>query len=524
MVQIRECLILTCLIVFALEASAQDIHQNENQRIAASEIVGKIRSGVPVAYENVYIDGDLNLSKIERPVVSPLRMINSTINGSFNMNGITFMSSLDLGGTVISGNFTAVGVKFDSDASFAGAHFLRGAAFHLAKFGGIANFVGANFHGPVSLDYAQFSKLASFEGAAFWNYASFANAQFLGDTSLEKAHFLNGASMEFTRFNQLVSFWRSVFHGEVSFANSEFRGTANFIRVKFDDNAIFMGARFYSDATFSGSIFSKAAVFGLTTFEGFSDFSNAVFDSVAFFGLAKLEDNTRFVNTTFNSDLILTSSRIYTMQMENATFSANSKVALNEADFTRVIARWSSLKDHLVYDSAAYLALVKNYKNLEWRDDADDCYYQYRRITQSMEPWGLAKLIDVISWLSCGYGVRPSYTIFWSMFLIFIFGILFWAGNGVREIEWEYLSDEPVDSDTKQEEPDSEEKEEMEEAPKERLSFADALYFSAMSFTAQSPPSLYPVGIYKHIGMIEGILGWFLLGLFVVVLSGMLIR
>jgi hypothetical protein len=32
------------------------------------------------------------------------------------------------------------------------------------------------------------------------------------------------------------------------------------------------------------------------------------------------------------------------------------------------------------------------------------------------------------------------------------------------------------------------------------------------------------VGFYRHLAMEEGILGWFLLGLFVVVLSGVLIR
>jgi len=32
------------------------------------------------------------------------------------------------------------------------------------------------------------------------------------------------------------------------------------------------------------------------------------------------------------------------------------------------------------------------------------------------------------------------------------------------------------------------------------------------------------VGFYRHLAMAEGILGWFFLGLFVVVLSGVLIR
>jgi hypothetical protein len=45
-----------------------------------------------------------------------------------------------------------------------------------------------------------------------------------------------------------------------------------------------------------------------------------------------------------------------------------------------------------------------------------------------------------------------------------------------------------------------------------------------MFTTSQAPVNTYPVGVYRHLAMAEGILGWFFLGLFVVVLSGVLIR
>ncbi len=54
---------------------------------------------------------------------------------------------------------------------------------------------------------------------------------------------------------------------------------------------------------------------------------------------------------------------------------------------------------------------------------------------------------------------------------------------------------------------------------------------SPMPFTFPSPCSplpgtvnTYPVGFYRHLAMAEGILGWFLPRLFVVVMSGVLIR
>lgn len=61
--------------------------------------------------------------------------------------------------------------------------------------------------------------------------------------------------------------------------------------------------------------------------------------------------------------------------------------------------------------------------------------------------------------------------------------------------------------------------------PSQRVSLTDALYFSiAMFTTSQAPVNTYPVGVYRHLAMLEGIMGWFFLGLFVVVLSAVLIR
>jgi hypothetical protein len=163
----------------------------------------------------------------------------------------------------------------------------------------------------------------------------------------------------------------------------------------------------------------------------------------------------------------------------------------------------------MVYNGAAYLALVKNYKSLEWFDEADECYYKYRRIGQDQAPWGWGKISDIISWLSCGYGVRVSYTAFWCLFTILIFGVIFWAGKGMDKFVIEGV-ELPGDQRLR---------------PSKRVSFTDALYFSiAMFTTSQAPVNTYPVGVYRHLAMAEGILGWFFLGLFVVVLSAVLIR
>jgi len=69
--------------------------------------------------------------------------------------------------------------------------------------------------------------------------------------------------------------------------------------------------------------------------------------------------------------------------------------------------------------------MIKSFKELEQFDDADNCYYDYRKWSQRNKPFGWSKFSDYLAWISCGYGVRPSYTVFFSIFLIFLFAVLF---------------------------------------------------------------------------------------------------
>jgi hypothetical protein len=193
---------------------------------------------------------------------------------------------------------------------------------------------------------------------------------------------------------------------------------------------------------------------------------------------------------------------------QSAAAEGSSRSELHEDSDARFVVHWDKIKDHLQFDGAAYLALVKNYKNLEWFDDADNAYYEYRKISMEQKPLGWEKLLDILAWLSSGYGVRVSYVAFWCIFTIIFFGLIFWIGNGMRRFEIMGL-ELPVNIGIKD----------------QHVSLTDAMYFSvAMFTTSQAPVNNYPIGFYRHLAMIEGILGWFFLGLFVVVLSGLLIR
>lgn len=484
------------LFLFAFLASAcgaNGLQDSSNrsmghpQEVAAAQILIAIQSNQAVAFDNVSISGNLDLSKLTGPIGQQFKITNSTIIGTANFQEATFGEPLDLRGTT----------------------FLDNVSFAKAQFQGDANFAGTNFSADTDFRFTKFDRAVSFDGVRFGGVVSYANAQFDGNTIFEAANFLGDAKFDLAQFSRPVTFMGAVFSGDTSITNSQFGGTTIFMNSRFKGSTSFAGTRFASDVIFRLSRFNKGSSFGLTSFGGFSDFANVVFDDVAFFPASKFADNAYFIEAEFNQDLDLEDARINSMQLDNATFGNDSKINLKGADFTRLVVPWSTIKDRLEFNGAAYLALVKNYKNLERFDDADDCYFQYRQISQANEPWGWSKLADVISWISCGYGVRVSYTAFCCLFTILFFGAVFWAGNGMRRFEQIGLEIPGC----------------AEAIQKQRVSLVDAMYFSvAMFTTSQAPVNNYPVGVYRHLAMFEGILGWFFLGLFVVVLSGVLIR
>lgn len=454
--------------------------------LSASEVVSALRLGQPLDYDNVTITGPVDLRGLADPVAQPLKITNSRFLGPVNLEGATFNEPVDLRGSVFQGNVSFAKVRFQDDAKFAGARFL-----------GQTDYANAVFMG-----------LASFMSTRFFNDTSFGNVQFDGDAIFMQSGFAKDVDYNFAQFARLASFELAYFNN-VSFLETQFGGHTSFRAVRFAGNATFAATNFQSDVVFRGATFDRGSTFGLSAFRGLADFGNVVFRETAYFGGVKFSDLAYFVNAMFNRGLILEDSRLYSMQLDNATFGKDALINLNGADFTKFVVRWDAIKDRMVYNGAAYLALVKNYKNLEWFDDADNCYYQYRRIGQDQAPWGWSKISDIVSWISCGYGVRVSYTAVCCLLTILLFGVIFWAGKGMNkfEIEGMELPGNPT------------------MRPSQRVSLTDALYFSiAMFTTSQAPVNTYPVGVYRHLAMLEGIMGWFFLGLFVVVLSAVLIR
>ncbi|MDD4651142.1 MAG: pentapeptide repeat-containing protein [Methanothrix sp.] len=471
--------------------------------ISSQEIIEQLESNEPVYYDNIRILGDLDLGSLpDGRVSSKLAITNSSL-----------------------GNATFSGVTFAEDAIFWGSSF-GNASFEKACFLGLADFANASI-ANCSFSSASFAQTAYFAGTVFKDDVSFEDARFAEDVFFSGAIFAADADFNYSDFASYSYFTGAQFFGDALFSDVDFSGALDFSAAKLARQANFFQSRF-SSASFSNSVFSGPVQFGMAAFSGLSSFDRAVFadeanfnlarfsqaayfseaefHGLALFGLARFEDIASLLSDRFDDDINFKGSSITTMLLDKAQFAKSSRIILNDTDFSRFKAHWNEIEEHVVWDPGAYLALINNYHGLGWSADEDDCYYQYRSRSQAGKDWGWSRIIDILAWLSCGYGVRPSYAVFWSMATILAFGLLFWRGDGIRR------SAKPLHEPAE------------EGSLPEHATIRNALFFSTMVFLSQGPIDFLPVGKYRYYVILEGILGWLLLALFLVTLGKVMIR
>jgi uncharacterized protein YjbI with pentapeptide repeats len=276
----------------------------------------------------------------------------------------------------------------------------------------------------------------------------------------------------------------SLIKGDVFFDHSAFSGL-----VDFD------GTTFTKAANFSDSVFQEDAGFSESKFEGEANFSRVQFVTEANFSRARFND-ADFGRAEFERNFNLANARIYTLRLSDAHFREMSRINLKDLNFNRIVVRWNSIRNNLPFNGSVYLTLTKNFRNLEQFEDEDDCYYQYRKEKQKRASRLLPKMIDRLAWLSCGYGVRPSHTVLLSLAIILLFTGIFW---GVHALE-------------------------QDGSGRSSVSLGDTLYFSSMEFLGRTPQNLDIVEGYEYLTVMETLMGWLLMALFLVTMSKVMLR
>jgi len=97
--------------------------------------------------------------------------------------------------------------------------------------------------------------------------------------------------------------------------------------------------------------------------------------------------------------------------------------------------------------------------------------------------------------------VRPSHTILLSLAIILLFTGIFWAGNALQPDEKEG-QDELGDG----------------------VTLNNAFYFSSMQFLGKTPQNFSIIEGFEFLTVMETLLGWLLMALFLVTLSRVMLR
>ena len=458
--------------------------------VQAREILRMIERGEDVKIEKRVIKGDLDLSELALEKVHVERD-QVEINMDVDEYAKCVNSSIKIKNCVIEGS-----------VNFSGAIFQNVVRFDDVTFHGNVEFKGSKFYKEISFLFTQFNGRANFDYADSYHRFVFISVNFSGIARFSSAHF---------------------------------EGVAQFTGATFGDNAIFIGSQFHADAIFGSSQFKAYAHFGSAQFERDANFSNVIFGKYLDFTAAK-----------FKKNLNLNGSKIADMKL-HTKLNSDSKIILNGSNFARLFVRWSWIKDQISYDEAVYLALVKNFETLGLSEDADDCYFQYRKISQHKKNWYVKekrrlhrfnwlKLYDHVAWRFCGYGVRPSFTLAWVFGLVFGFGILYSSMDKliIKTIILDFIKIRTLTkilficNVSKFDYFDSYLTSVLDQTYNALIKniyyIGDSLYLSAMIFTGQTPIDVQPVGGWKYAVMSESVLGYLFLALFIVVLTKKLIR
>jgi hypothetical protein len=501
--------------------------QDTNSTLINSTITNSIIKTV-VRFNNSLIQVPVILTN-STLISSPIIIRDSIIKGVVQFNKTSFQEPIIITNTAFYRDAYFVNSNFSNGSYFANSSFAF-ADFALSNFSIYTNFENTKFRGLTAFPGAKFTGYANFEGAQFGGYADFFAARILRHVNARYSNKLNSqggrklatpqygfmevsSDVYFPTKSSNISFNKANFSGNANFVGAEFnqsisfygvgfRGPALFALANFTKDAFFGGANFVKGCDFLGTNFTQNADFEQTVFNGYAKFPNSRINNSNFKG-ATFAGNATFHDTIFIGQFLLDQTKFTSIQLENAWFGKKAKLSLDDSDLTRssssfLLVSWDSIQNNLEASGPVYLALIRNFKNLEQFDDADNCYYQYRKWRQDETSWTKwSKYNDILAWLSCGYGVKPSYVLGWFIFLIGSFGFISWVGNGLKSESNQYSS--------------------------EKVSLGDAFYYSLMVFIGASTV-IKPVGRYKYLLPVERIFGWLLLALFITTLGHVMIR
>jgi len=492
---LRICLLAIILVAFAKGAvSSDDLPLSESIRmtgVSAQDVLAEGNDS-PIVLDRAIISGDFNLEKNQ---INSVKITNSIFRDNVSCRGTVFNAEVDFENTTFQKNAIFNETKFMTAANFNATRFMGGAVFNMSRFEDGGTFDFAYYNDTADYESVWFNKFATFYNATFMKNAQFPFSMFDGAyANFETVRCIGDAYFYGSQFNTYCAFSNARLEKIADFHATKYSDGAGFLQTQFLGPANFGRSRFIADSLFYQVFFNNIAIFSNTNFEGPAFFNDTVFSKDADFDSVQFLSPADMSNAAFDGNLQMNNTKITRMVFDGATFGKETRLYLAKADINRLMVSWSQIRDIINFDSAAYLSLIKNYKDLGQGSDANECYYELRYLNQGNKPLGFSKFLDIVAWLTCGYGVRPQYALFFGLVVILTFAFIYWSGRGVEGFH---------------------------DIHGHQLMIA-SLFYSTIAFTANSK-GLPLRGRYKYLGIAEGIIGWLLMALFLVTLGRLII-
>ncbi len=558
------CFLLTFLF-FLVSISAQATEYREvDKEVNASDILKHTEMGEDINLDNCNVVGELNASKIKTVpnplyyrllqagvsndsitnwgcnenlhiIESNLTIINTTFQNKVDLSNTLFQNSVDFERAAFNGSVDFSWTTFNGSANFKGSTLNNSADFKYVRFKNSSNFKGSTFNSDADFQSAVFYDFADFTSATFNNSADFFWANFYGLAEFAFVYINNNSNFNDATFNNDADFQSATFNNDADFMGSNFNNGADFQSATFNNSARFVGAAFKKDSGFMGSYFNNGADFSMAIFYYPIYFMGSNFNNDANFYLTNFSNTSNFKLATFDNLADFSSAMFY-----NST-DFSSLTLSSSADFKLP----STYENIVITDGKTCEIFRKLFNEKSLYEDADRIYYNFRKITMDEEDISLSKLIDFISWVTCGFGTKLEYT-FGCIIAIIIFFAFLYKNPGLSLLYW-IIALQFVDAKIKILKPD-EYKSRYKESGTTELSLKlywgspgiyklaekveneklpsdwDLLYYSINTFTRLGSSNWYSKDSFRKIETLESVLGWVMLAIFLATLMHLLIR
>lgn len=190
------------------------------QTVDANEIIRKAKNGEDVRYENVTIDGVVDLTPYYDEIDElPKRGLFSSGDNKIE--------------NTIKGKITFINCEFE-DNFIAYYHDDRSEYTFISHFDGEVTFKDCTFRRDAAFKYSEFREGADFSNTTFGDNSNFKYAEFKDESTFEKSRFEEDSDFKYAEFDEMVNFANAVFKEDANFKYAEMEDGVKFTNTIFD--------------------------------------------------------------------------------------------------------------------------------------------------------------------------------------------------------------------------------------------------------------------------------------------------